>query len=341
MSHKNRADREPKSLFSAITSGIGTAAGLSIAVAGGWILYSNLMIDHDLPLPYAMNTERVEFESKTAGKLSYYVDRQKSGRPLVLLHSINAAASAYEMKPLFEHFRSSRPVYALDLPGFGFSGRPSRSYDPLLYEEAIGEWMVDQVGEPADVIALSLGCEFAAAVSLKHPDLFHSLTLISPTGFGASAAGKRGKDGLYAFFTHPVWRRPLFDLIVTRASLRFFLQKSFVGPLPPGISNYAFNTSHQPGAEYAPLAFISGRLFTPAVRDSVYARVAAPTLVLYDRDGYTSFENLPIFLETNPAWRAVKLSPTFGLPHFEKLRETVQELVVFWKEISSRNEDEI
>ena len=39
-------------------------------------------------------------------------------RPLLLLHSINASASAYEVKPLFEHYRQQRPVYAPDLPGF-------------------------------------------------------------------------------------------------------------------------------------------------------------------------------------------------------------------------------
>jgi pimeloyl-ACP methyl ester carboxylesterase len=65
--------------------------------------------------------ERIEFVSPGAGRLSYYVSGH--GPPLLLVHSINAAGSAYEVKPLYEHYARSRTVYALDLPGFGFSDR--------------------------------------------------------------------------------------------------------------------------------------------------------------------------------------------------------------------------
>ena len=58
-------------------------------------------------------------------------------RPLLLLHSINAAASAYEMKPLFEHYSRERPVYALDFPGYGLSDRSARDYTPRLMTDAI------------------------------------------------------------------------------------------------------------------------------------------------------------------------------------------------------------
>jgi len=326
----NRRNR--KSPFSALASGLGAAAGMTAAVAGGWILYSNLAIDHNIPLPKAINAERQEFSSKRTGKLSYYVDRQAAGRPLVLVHSVNAAASAYEMRPLFDHYRAQRPVFALDLPGFGFSDRPARSYDPLLYEDAVTDLLSSQVGEPADVVALSLGCEFAARAALRRPELFHSLAMISPTGFGLPATARSSSDSLYALFSLPLWGRPLYDLIATRRSILFFLQKSFVGPVPATMVDYAYATAHQPGAEHAPLHFISGKLFTPAVMRTVYELVNTPTLVIYDRDAFTSFNALPGLLEKNHHWHAVLLIPSFGLPHFEKLTETTQELNVFWKD---------
>ena len=82
-----------------------------------------------LDLPNALTGQRVALSS-SAGPLSYYRDGPQDAAPLLLIHSVNAAGSAYEMKPIYEHFRSRRAVYAPDLPGFGFSDRSDRAYDP-------------------------------------------------------------------------------------------------------------------------------------------------------------------------------------------------------------------
>ena len=50
-----------------------------------------------------------------AGRLAYYVGGD--GPPLLLIHSINAAASAYEVKPIYDRMRTLRRVYAVELPG--------------------------------------------------------------------------------------------------------------------------------------------------------------------------------------------------------------------------------
>jgi pimeloyl-ACP methyl ester carboxylesterase len=322
-----------------LATGARMLAGATLAVTGGWVLYSNLAIDHNLPLADAIPAERVIFLSKTAGELSYYVDRQVSGRPLVLIHSVNAAASAYEMRPLFEYYRSQRPVFALDLPGYGFSERSPRVYTPQVFESAILDLLMTQVGEPADVIALSLGCEFIARAALAQPERFHSLALISPSGFNPPDAGRASQqagvigasDVLYSLFSFPLWGRAFFDLIATRRSIKFFLGQSFVEPIAPGFVDYAYATSHQPGAEHVPLYFLSGKLFTPDVLARVYENVHVPTLVIYDRDAFVRFDRLPDLLERNPHWQAQRITPTLGLPHFEKLPETAQVLNNFWQ----------
>jgi len=63
------------------------------------------------------------------------------GAPLLLLHSINAAGSAREVRPAFEHAQRSRRVYAPDLPGYGFSDRSSRRYDIPLFCNAIRDML--------------------------------------------------------------------------------------------------------------------------------------------------------------------------------------------------------
>jgi pimeloyl-ACP methyl ester carboxylesterase len=319
------------------TGAVGAVAALPFVAASGWILYSNAAVNHKMPLPKAIDAERHNFFGKTTGHLSVYRDTGGSGRPLLLLHSVNAAASAYEMRPLFEHYRGARPVWALDLPGFGFSERTDRVYTPMLYEHAILDTL-DKIGEPADVIALSLGCEFAARAALAHPEGFHSLTLISPSGFnpreGKRASQRAGQqeigESIHRALAFPLWARPLFDLIATKRSIEFFLSQSFVGEPDPGMIAYDYISAHQPGAEHAPLYFLSGQLFTRDVRERIYAQVTIPTQVLYDRDAFVSFEALPAFVEARDNWHATRITPTLGLPHFEKLDETVEALGAFW-----------
>ena len=313
---------------------VGTLAGLG----GGWIVYSNTRIRHDLPLPDAIPAERLSFTSPKAGRLSYYVDNHASGAPLVLVHSVNAAASAYEMRPLFEHYRASRPVYALDLPGYGFSERLYRDYSPESFAAAIIDLLETQVGHPANVIALSLGCEFAARAAKSRPALFRSLVLISPSGFNARDSGgtsqqaeRRGfSDNLYRLFSNPLWARPLFDLIATRRSIRYFLEQSFTGPVADGLVEYAYATSHQPGAEIVPLFFLSGKLFTPDVFENFYRKLDLPVLALYDRDAFVRFDRLPELLAAKTNWHARRISSSLGLPQFEKLEAVRQALEEFW-----------
>ncbi len=157
-------------------------AGLLAGAA--WIVYSNYYIKHKVDLGPALPAERKEFEGKDTGRVSFYCDLSGKGRPLVLIHSVNAAASAYEMKPLFTHYQGKRPVYALDLPGYGFSERAKRAYSPQFFAETIAGFLASEVKKPADVVALSLSCEFATLAALAESKAVHSLAFISPTGFG-------------------------------------------------------------------------------------------------------------------------------------------------------------
>jgi pimeloyl-ACP methyl ester carboxylesterase len=324
-----------------LAAGLGAASlGAAALGAASWIAYSRRVVDHGLPLPNALPAERRSVIAPRSGQLSYYADAQAAGRPLLLIHSINAAASAYEMRPLFEQFRGSRPVIALDLPGFGFSERSERAYSPELYKHAILEALdVTAGGAPVDAVALSLGCEFLALAALAEPQRFHSLAFISPSGLRERGRGRPtqqandagASQSVHRALSFPLWGQAVFDLIATRKSIGFFLSQSFTGPVDPGLAEYAYLTSHQWGAHHAPLHFVSGLLFTQDVATRAYEQLSVPALVLRDRDAFTSFELLPRVLQRNPRWQEQPIKPTLGLPQFEKPRETAQALEAFWR----------
>ncbi|MEY6431259.1 alpha/beta fold hydrolase [Thioalkalicoccus limnaeus] len=284
-------------------------------------------------LPPAVSAPRNDYVRPDGIRLNYYVDGPAGGRPLLLIHAINAAPSVYELKPLFEHYRTRRRVYALDFPGFGFSDRGDRRYSPQLYTDTIVDFVTQVIKEPVDVVALSLGSEFATQAALRAPELFATLTLISPTGF--SDRRLPNGEGQVAKWAHkvlsvPLWGPGLFKLLATRPSIRYFMKKSFVDAVPAEYIEYAYAAAHQPGAHHAPLYFLSGQLFTTDAYDRFYSKVSQPVLVIHDRDPNVSFERLPALLAERPNWQEARIAPSLGLPHWEKLAETAEVLDRFW-----------
>ncbi|MBT7311986.1 MAG: alpha/beta fold hydrolase, partial [Halieaceae bacterium] len=138
------------------------------------------------PLMPALDAEQFAVSLDGNVTLRGYQGEVQEGTPLVLLHSINAAPSAMEIRPLFEHYRDKRPVMAPDLPGFGLSDRPAASYSAVQYARWIAEWLKD-FKSPPDVVALSLTGEFVARAILEQGTRIRSLTLISPTGMGTAS----------------------------------------------------------------------------------------------------------------------------------------------------------
>jgi pimeloyl-ACP methyl ester carboxylesterase len=318
---------------------IGSTFALGGLAGSAWLAYSTFFIDHNRALTPALEAERRTFACDGAGILSYYVDKRGEGRPLLLVHSINAAASAYEMQPIFQHFRGSRPVYAIDLPGFGFSDRAARVYSPDLYARALQAMLASQIkgDQSVDVVALSLGCEFAAMAALEMPARVHSLTLISPTGFtvrqnaasSQQAAQSGFSDTLYKAFSFPLWGQAFYDLLVTRPSIRWFLSLNFTHAPPANLIDYAVQTSHRPGARHAPFYFVSGKLFSPNIREAVYQKLTMPVQVIYDQDPNVRFDALPEMAE-RPNWQLCQIAPTRGLPHWERMDEVGEALTAFF-----------
>jgi len=283
------------------------------------------------------------FDNRSGQRVAYYESRCEAPgpehqRPLVLLHSINAAASAYEVRPLFDRFAPSRPTFALEWPGFGQSQRGQMSYGVRLYADTLREFLqrVKQRHGAADVVALSLSAEHAALVAQERPELYASLTLISPTGLGLQAPRARRPSRLLSWLLHDKpWSHPLFCLLCSHASLRYYLSKSFCRHDPDeGLVAYAYETSHQPGAEHAPLAFVAGRFAVPEVFRRVYAALLTPTLILYDQDAYTSFERIEELVLRNPVFTPCRIPHSLGLPHWDEPEQTFAALSGHWQRCS-------
>jgi pimeloyl-ACP methyl ester carboxylesterase len=274
----------------------------------------------NLTLPPAVEAERITF-----GGLSCYV--AGSGPALVLVHSINAAASAAEMRPLFDRYRHTRTVFAPDLPGFGFSERTDRPYDPRLMTDAlhrVAQEVRQQCGDvPIDALASSLGCEFLARAAIERPLTWGRLALVSPTGLNGlrPRRGPPGSTGampwLHALLSAKPWAEALYRGLTKPAVIRYFLERTWGSKsIDEALWAYDVRTARQRGARFAPLHFLSGSLFSQDIH-RIYEGLQQPVWMSHGiRGDFEDFRGRRL-IQDHGNWRTT-VFPTGALPYFEQ-----------------------
>jgi len=276
-------------------------------------------------LPPAVSGQRVVFDSP-AGRLCVWVAGE--GPPLLLVHSVNAAASAAEVRPLHDHYRAGRTVFSIDLPGYGESERSDRAYTPRLMTDALHATVAliqARCGPaPIDALAVSLACEFLARAAAEAPAAFRSLALISPTGFNGTRAWRgapgstRGMPWLLTALRGPGWGGALFRALTRPGVIRYFLERTWGSKaIDETLWRFDVLTTRQPGAEFAPLHFLSAGLFSADIH-TVYEALALPVWMSHGvRGDFTDYRGKGL-VEGRPNWHFTVFQ-SGAMPYFEDL----------------------
>jgi hypothetical protein len=100
-----------------------------------------------------------------------------------------------------------------------------------------------------------------------------------------------------------------------------------------GLQEYAYLTSHRPGARNVPAYFLSGKLFTPGIAE-FYVAIRQPVLVFCDQSEYVPSGLLPAFAE-DQGWTLRCIPGTKAMPHFERREATFGAMNRFFAELGS------
>jgi pimeloyl-ACP methyl ester carboxylesterase len=230
-------------------------------------------------------------------QIGYYT--AGSGPKVVLVHSINAAASSFEMRKVFDRLCEQYQVYAFDLLGFGASDRPAQRYSADEYAGLIADFTRTVVGTDVDVIASSLGAAFTVRAAARQPDIFRSLVLICPTGI-VDLAQPSQPGAAYALLRSPLGDAA-FAALASRASIRYFLtDQSYYHPesVDSELIEGFYRAAQQPGAKYAPICFLTGLLNCDISSD--FGQLTQPISIIWGRNaGITPVKRAGAFLERN------------------------------------------
>jgi pimeloyl-ACP methyl ester carboxylesterase len=298
-------------------------------IGGGLALYNRRLERAGGRLPNRLGGE-VRYYRWRGGDLAYSVAGE--GEPLLLVHGVYAGASSFEFRKSFEELSKSFRVYALDLLGCGMSERPSRRYEPEDVASQVEDFVREEIGDTAHLVASSLSAALVMPAVVRSPRLFQKLVLICPTGYGTldRPSGRLG-DVIYGLFLAPVLGNTLYHAIVSRWGIRYYLGRMayHVADLVTEelVEDY-HKVSHQPGARYFPAAFVSGKL-NLGVAD-LWPRVPHRTLVCWGLEART----VPVcegqrFVENNPRSEPRIFKDAALLPHDERARTFNEEVRAF------------
>ncbi|MDP9364413.1 MAG: alpha/beta fold hydrolase [Chloroflexota bacterium] len=197
------------------------------------------------------------------GRMVFY--EKGEGTPLVFLHGIGGGASGWTWSKVAPAFADRYRVIVPDWVGWGASEHPSRF---LQFDDYVAQLdaLLEEIGEPAIVVAQSLSSGFAAEVAQDDPERFAALILLIPQGgndFGESAFDPFFEQTIVPVARSEVNTRVYPLVFYNREFIRsFFETQGYFDPraISDEVVDAFLWSALRPGAAYSALPFLSGDL---------------------------------------------------------------------------------
>ena len=299
-----------KGLFVAGGAGVAALAAVNASIARGVAAE---------PEDNLLGGEARAFASQY-GSIYYRRSGAEGREPLVFLHDIGAGASSFMWRKNFDALDADFRVYAPDLLGFGLSDKPANApYSADLYVALIRDFLDEGTRRaPAHLVAGGLSAAFAVRVANEHPALVSSLTLIAPPGAGAfDSRPDLPGAAFYGLLHSPVLGESFYNAMTSERSLRDYARKRLFYNrrfATERLVAHYYAASHQPGAQHAVAAFLSGYL--NADTREAFARLTQPVTLVWGKEDITT----PVA----HADALCRLNPSARLEVFDHCRMTPQ-----------------
>lgn len=133
--------------------------------------------------------------------------------PFLLLHG--AGSSLEQWRENLTALARDRPVYALDLLGFGSSQKVATEVSTDLWVTQVSDFWQTYLGRPIILMGHSLGALVALQVATCHPEQVARLIMLTLPAARQELGGSAAKIGSYVerWFASPLLLRPLFGLV--------------------------------------------------------------------------------------------------------------------------------
>lgn len=196
------------------------------------------------------------------------------GPSVLLLPAFSTVSTRSEMAGLADRLASEFQVIAMDWLGFGDSARPAIAYQPAVYHQLLQSFVRDVCDRPLAVVAAGHAAGYVLqAGAIDAP--WSKLVLVAPTWRGPLPTMMGKQQPWFAAIRQtvgtPILGQGLYKLNTLPSFLRFmYRQHVYTRPamLTPAFIEQKYQITQQPGARFAPAAFVTGGLDPATAREA-------------------------------------------------------------------------
>ena len=202
-----------------------TAMVISSSTLIGVSLINKMMSMHAISKNLLEKEVTKEFEWRF-GNIKY---RKKGhGNPVLLVHSLDVAASSEEWFRIRDKLAESHTVYSIDLLGCGLSEKPFMTYTNHIFAQLLCDFIKVIIGKRTTVISSGNSSAFVISACDNDSTLFEKIILVSPENpdKGQLIPGKRART-YKAILSMSVLGNLLYNIAVFRWNIRYNIRSDF------------------------------------------------------------------------------------------------------------------
>ena len=197
-----------------------------------------------------------------------YLDGGGSKGNIVLIHGLGGFAERWStvIPILSKKYR----VIAPDLPGYGYSDKPSVDYTPEFFVKFIFDFL-DKLGiRETNLIGTSLGGQIVAECAITQSKLIEKIALVSPAGIMKNSTPTLDAYSMAALYPSHDTVKTAYEMMtgsknVTAESIEGFIKRMT-----------------QPNAKMAFMSTLLALKNSPAITDRL-SNITSPTLVIWGK----------------------------------------------------------
>ena len=265
--------------------------------------------------------------------LKIYYHKKGKGSPVILLHAIHPASSAFEWNETEDKLALNHTVYALDLPGCGRSDKPGILYTSFFYSALLKDFAETMSIRHPAVVTSNLSAVAGIMAEAYKPGFISKIILISPPSPASLAeTPDRYTRVLMKIMNNPFLGLFIYNILSSRPRVDYaFTEKYFYNPFHDNdelVEIYYESAQAGSGNGHYLYASMIGKYLNMNV-DYAVSNLQIPVKIIEGESVDHALKIIEEWKNLNSGIESVVIPHTKQLPQLEEPDAVVREISAF------------